>query len=514
MPNGFAYLVLYLSPLVVVLLFRTLPRAQALIWSVVGAYLFLPVRIGIDLPLLPVFNKDFLPVIAAAVMCLVMAPDRPGETMVRTKRHLPHAALVTRGAQTMVTAPERSAFFARQRTAAPSQASPPASAAADIAKLPKRPLLGNLLLLLAIGTPFLTAWQNAEPISAGPRLIAGLSIYDTFSMLLDLLVMMLPLLLARRYLGSAAHHEVLLRIICVAGLIYSLPALFEVRMSPQLNVWFYGYFPHSFAQQVRGDGFRPVVFIQHGLLVALFFAMTTIATFALWRLRRGAGRSGRTLIAGIWLLGVLVLCKTLGAMTVTLLLLPVVLLAPIRAQIFVAAVVAGIALLYPMLRGSDVIPVDSITALAASISEERAQSLRFRIDNEDALLDRANLKPIAGWGSWGRNRIYDTETGADISTTDGAWIIIVGVYGWLGYIAQFGLLTIPTFLLAWRARSIGLGFATAGLCLVLAVNLIDLIPNGSLTPVTWLIAGAILGYWERRRTSDSRVMGASKDLAS
>jgi len=52
-------------------------------------------------------------------------------------------------------------------------------------------------------------------------------------------------------------------------------------------------------------------------------------------------------------------------------------------------------------------------------------------------------------------------------------------------------------LLAARQRTMGLGFATAGLCLVLAVNLIDLIPNSGLTPLTWLIAGSVLGYWER-----------------
>lgn len=58
--------------------------------------------------------------------------------------------------------------------------------------------------------------------------------------------------------------------------------LYEVRLSPQLHRIFYGYFPHSFAQQVRGGGFRPVVFLQHGLWVAFFAMMMTVVTFALW----------------------------------------------------------------------------------------------------------------------------------------------------------------------------------------------------------------------------------------
>jgi hypothetical protein len=31
------------------------------------------------------------------------------------------------------------------------------------------------------------------------------------------------------------------------------------------------------------------------------------------------------------------------------------------------------------------------------------------------------------------------------------------------------------------------------------VNLADLIPNASITPLTWLIAGALLGYAEHAR---------------
>lgn len=508
MPNSIAYLVLYLSPMVVILLFRVMPRTPALIWSVVGGYLFLPVGIGMNLPLLPALTKDLLPVLAAAVMCLVVAADRPGEVVAPLRRAarpatLPAASRKERAGQ----GGEARSTFTRQRTPVARQeaaATPQAGAEAVQAIPARRTLVGNILLALLVGTPFLTALQNTDPVRAGPRVIAGLQPYDAFSLLLGALVTVLPLLLARRYLATPAHHLVLLRILCVAGLIYSLPALFEVRMSPQLNVWFYGYFPHSFAQQMRDGGFRPVVFIQHGLRVALFFAVTILAAFALWRMRKAPG----ALLAGAWLLGVLVLCKSLGALLTTLLLLPVVILAPMRVQMIAAAAIAMTVLLYPMLRGADLIPVDRITTFAASISEERAGSLQFRLDNEDILLDRANLKPFSGWGSWGRNRVYDPRTGEDISVTDGAWIIIIGVYGWIGYVAQFGFLTIPTLLLALRQRAFALSFATTGLCLVLAVNLIDLIPNSGLTPLTWLIAGAVLGYWERGGTRTGK-QGAS-----
>jgi hypothetical protein len=93
--------------------------------------------------------------------------------------------------------------------------------------------------------------------------------------------------------------------------------------------------------------------------------------------------------------------------------------------------------------------------------------------------------------------------------TDGVWIIVIGSYGWLGYIAQFGLLTLPTLMLAFGRRSSALTPATAGLGLVMAANLLDLLPNATQIPFTWLMAGALLGEAERlalaRRAADPEV---------
>jgi hypothetical protein len=52
-----------------------------------------------------------------------------------------------------------------------------------------------------------------------------------------------------------------------------------------LHTWVYGYFPHSFAQQLRYGGYRPVVFMGHGLLVALFAAIALISAVVMWQLK-------------------------------------------------------------------------------------------------------------------------------------------------------------------------------------------------------------------------------------
>ena len=64
--------------------------------------------------------------------------------------------------------------------------------------------------------------------------------------------------------------------IVAAGLVYVPFCLFEVKQSPQLHVIVYGYMPHDFGQQVRFGGYRPMVFLGHGLLVAFFMSTAMI----------------------------------------------------------------------------------------------------------------------------------------------------------------------------------------------------------------------------------------------
>jgi hypothetical protein len=157
------------------------------------------------------------------------------------------------------------------------------------------------------------------------------------------------------------------------------------------------------------------------------------------------------------------------------------------------------ALLYPMLRTVDVVPTTSMVGTAAIISSERASSLQTRFEEEHELLDRASERLLFGWGRFGRSRVHDEETGRDLSTTDGRWIITLGQFGLVGFLAEFGLLALPVF----RAAS-ALKFTEsfrdkvflAALALIISINLVELLPNATLSPWTWLLAGALLGRAE------------------
>ena len=75
--------------------------------------------------------------------------------------------------------------------------------------------------------------------------------------------------------------------------------------------------------------------------------------------------------------------------------------------------------------------------------------------------------------------------------------------GWLGYLAEFGLTALPLLVLARGVllrQGVVIARPTAALALILAVNMVDLLPNATHIPFTWLMAGALLGEAERLAT--------------
>ena len=380
--------------------------------------------------------------------------------------------------------------------------------------------LVEILLFVYILSPILTSQLNPDDIFIGNRFIPGVGLYDSLSAAESALITLVPFILGRRFLRAPEDCRAISVILAIAGLCYSVPLLFEVRFSPQLHFWVYGYYPTDFVQAVREGGFRPMVFMGHGLLAAFFLMSSLLAATALWR-SRVMTKQVSSAIAAPALGLVLLICKSMGALIYGVFGCLLILFASPKIQLRVATLLVTISLMFPLLRSFDLFPTSFIIDVAKSVNKDRAASLEFRFVNEDRLLKRAFERPFFGWGRYGRSRIYDENSGRDISVTDGRWIIDLGQFGLVGFLAEFGLLALCVYRAAGALRRIPSARERnllAALALIVALNILDLLPNSGLIPWTWLVSGALLGqaeaYMLASRSFPSRSRAILPDIGS
>ena len=448
-----AWIALWLWPVVCIALYRGTTLPVAFCVSIVGGYLLLPSAVSTNLPLLPSLNKASIPTLTVLVLTFLAVGQRDQK------------AVVLKG------------------------------------WVPRNPVLLILLLMLLVGF-YGTVVTNQDGFVAGPRFLRGMRLYDGFSMLMSALVMLIPFFLARKVLATPEGHRILLLTFAVSAVIYTLPALYEVRMSPQIHRMVYGFFPSSFLQAGRNGGFRPSVFLNHGLALSIFLTLALIATAGLYRASSAQMRT-KWLFAVPWLLLVLVLSKSLGALLIAILLVPAVFFLSAQRQLMVAALISGLVITYPMLRAADVVPIERVATFAASINPQRAESFLFRVKHENRLLEKAQERPTFGWGIWGRARIY-SKTGRDLTVVDGAWIGALGAGGWFNYISLFGFLCWPIIGL-FLSRRTEIDPLCAALSLMMAAKLLDLLPNSGMEPIVWMMAGALMGRLEMREKAGEQV---------
>lgn len=365
------------------------------------------------------------------------------------------------------------------------------------------PALGLIPAAIVISA-LITGASNGEPLYFGATVLPGISAYDGLHMAIsDLLIFFLPFYAARALLRDAESLRLFFRILVRAVLLASLIALFEMRMSPQLHQWFYGFIPiDSWSQVIRASGYRPLGFTRHGLAFVLYFLAAAIAAFALRRTK--ARHEARAV--GFWVAPYLVVVTlafgSLGATLYAIAGIAALKLLPSRL-IVVAAIIAGcVVASFPYKRYHGEIDTDAMVESArANADEARAQSLEFRFMNEDLLLERVRDRWLVGWGEFGRADVYDEFDGRRVTVRDGAWIIQLGDRGLIGLVWFFGMLLFPLFSLFFvfgRAERLHRRLLAA-LALLVAISAADLLPNGAFHPLGFIFAGALFGQIEALR---------------
>ncbi|MBC7835857.1 MAG: O-antigen ligase domain-containing protein [Phycisphaerales bacterium] len=305
----------------------------------------------------------------------------------------------------------------------------------------------------------------------------------------------IPYFLGRLYLSDwEAMREAALAIV-IGALCYLPLCLIEVRLSPQLHRWVYGYHVHQFVQSKRLGGFRPTVFMQHGLAVGMWMCMGAMLAMWGWRTKLWLEvmRVPASWVAAS-LVMIAVLVKSVGALALLVGAIGGLIVSRTMKTRAVLAALLLVPLVYIGVRTMGVWHGEGVIEAARLVSESHSGSFKFRLENEELLLDRARDRPILGWGGWGRSRVLDEE-GNDAAVTDGFWVIAFGEHGVIGLAALMGGLLAPGAVVVMRLprgweRHGGIVAAT-GLAVLMGMYGIDCLMNAMANPVFMVAAGGV-----------------------
>jgi hypothetical protein len=327
--------------------------------------------------------------------------------------------------------------------------------------------------------------------------------YDGLAGLLDRLAWYyLPYALGRAYFGSYAGLRELLQALFIGALAYAPLCVWEARMSPQLHLQIYGFFAHEggFAQVFRFGGWRPMVFMHHGLMLGLFMAMGTLAGVALWwsgHLKRCLWFPMPLLLIGLLLVNLYI--KSAGAVALLGLgLLTLFSISRLRLNLGYLAVVL-LPLGYASIRAPGLWDGGEAIELAANwVGEDRAESLAYRLEAEDLLAAKGMQQPIYGWGMHDRGRVAWAKGPDGRVVADGLWIQAFNVNGVIGLFGLLGLFLVPTLWAYRKLRPVdtqrsGRG-VLVGAGLITSLYMIDNLLNAMIAPMYFTLLGGLAGY--------------------
>ncbi|MBD2090416.1 O-antigen ligase domain-containing protein [Microcoleus sp. FACHB-1515] len=329
----------------------------------------------------------------------------------------------------------------------------------------------------------------------------GLGLYDGVSgMLNQLVVWGIPYFLGRIYFSDLAGLRQLAMGIFIGGLTYMPLCLIETRISPQLHRIVYG--GHAFAdfgQSMRLGGYRPTVFMSHGLAVGAFMMAATL--IGIWFWQTGTVTKVWKYPISWWvgaLLFTFIMLRSTGAYVnlaigVGILFAGKYFRTALPAFILIATMCIY---LYINAMTGNYFSDQIIETLSQFLEPDRIASLQFRFNNEELLSDKARERIVLGWGGWGRNLIF--ENGRQKTIPDSLWILAFGVYGLVGLVSLFSVLLAPVFSFFWSRYPARLWTRpevapAAALTIALLLYVVDCLVNAMVNPIYILVSGGVAG---------------------
>lgn len=351
-------------------------------------------------------------------------------------------------------------------------------------------VIGSLLFDPKRFLLFRVHWIDAPAIifclwGATSSLSTGKGAWDAGSTIFENLILWgFSYVLGRIYFQDLESFRDLAVGIVIGGLIYVPLCLVEIRMSPQLHIWIYGYHQHQFEQSIRFGGFRPTVFMQHGLAVAMWMVNSTV--LVIWLQASGTLRLyPKLLITAVsaTLLVTTILCKSTGALTLMMVGLAAIFAASLLQKPWPLLILIMSSPFWMISRTLDLINGQIVYDLFYLISEDRAQSFQIRLDQEDEIRQLALQTPIFGGSRWWAN-------GADQ-----LWLIYFRNFGIVGIATFIAMFLVPSWILLRRIPFKQLcqpdWAPVTGLILIIVLYTIDNLLNGFVNPIFTAVAGAL-----------------------
>lgn len=333
-----------------------------------------------------------------------------------------------------------------------------------------------------------------------------LGFYDGFNTTLEYTAMWgLPYFLGRLYLDNLAGMSELAVTLLKGGILYIPMGLYEIKASPQIHNMVYGFFAHpsGISQSLRGSTYRPSVFMEHGLVMAMFMFTVTLTAVWLWQAQFPLTILGQPMsVWSLLLILTLFLIKSSGAYGYLIYGFLILFVAKFTKLNIPILLIMALIIYYLYLGVTGQFDGEAIVDwIATNYDADRAQSLGFRFFNEESLRVKAQERMLFGWGGWGRNRIFEYNSQGELvdkSVTDSQWIITFGINGVFGLASLTTSLLLPVFLFAVKRYPAKTWFhpkvapsAVLGVCLTLFV--FDSLLNVTFNPTFPLICGGLSG---------------------
>ncbi len=336
----------------------------------------------------------------------------------------------------------------------------------------------------------------------------GLGLYDGLSGVLETYLSWGVFYWAGRiYFNECSSLRDLSWGIIFGGLIYVPLCLYELRMSPQLSNIFYGFFPHKWGQHVRYGGYRPIVFMQHGLMVALWMAQSFIVSFWLWRNKSITHLQGIPMAFFVLFLFIItIFCKSANGWFFLFMGCVCYYYYNIFKSVRLLQVLLLLIPLYIITRITHFLSYETIESIALLFfDEDRVQSLLVRVNQEHLFSAKALMRPFFGWGGWNRGWPVDPETGRTlVHAVDALWTIIFSTRGFIGITSLYSAMLLGPYYILRRYDKRGdmisiennsFYIDAIALSLVAIVFMTDSLANGMTNPVYILCSGALVSFY-------------------